>query len=71
MGPNPEEHIPCKRSKFGEKYWATTRFKEATDYKKECEKLKDAGLKVHVFYVDKSAIETGLDEVAKLTEGEC
>jgi hypothetical protein len=52
----------------GESFWAKTKFKEPTHYKKELNKIKDSSIKVHTFYVSEGP-EACFSEIATTTGG--
>jgi len=67
---NSPSEVISKRNGKGESYWKTTKFSVLTDYMKELNVLKERGVKVHAFFVDRHA-ENNFREIAKTTGGRC
>ena len=53
--PNTAHQIDEGRARFGEGYWAGTRFAQRTDWEAEARRLADRAIPVHAFYVDRDA----------------
>ena len=67
---NSELEVKMKRMwSHGNDYWTKSKFRQKTHYKVELEKLKKKNIKVHAFYVDKSA-KTNFREIADYTGGQ-
>jgi hypothetical protein len=68
-----EQQIEEYRQTYGgEDFWASTKFKEITNYKKELAKIKAKDIPVHAFYVSKypRCVEN-FTKIAKETGGKC
>ena len=57
-GPNTKKEVAYKRrERFGESYWSTTPFARTTHWEKELQKIAEANVTVHSFYVHSDARE--------------
>jgi hypothetical protein len=66
---NDEKLVDLGRKKYlGEVYWQTTKFVEKTHYLREIESLKQKGIRVHGFFVARSA-KVDFERIAKETGG--
>ncbi|KAL4489801.1 hypothetical protein ABPG72_022441 [Tetrahymena utriculariae] len=63
--------IKSYRNKYGgESYWKKTKYSQITDYKQEIEKLNNANIPIHCFYLHDRA-KSNFDEIAEFTGGKC
>jgi GTPase SAR1 family protein len=70
MPANTKQDVTAKRKRFGEDYWKDTKYRNATFAETELEKLKQANIPIHAFYVDRCARES-FEHFAKETNGRC
>ncbi|CAL6101133.1 Helicase-related_protein [Hexamita inflata] len=70
IGPTPDYDVQNKRNRLGEGYWQNTPFKNPTTATAELSKLKQKEIKVHAFYVERSAASS-FQHVANQTGGTC
>ena len=68
--PNTKSQVTQGRSRFGESYWANTRFNQPTYYEEEVKIFSEKNIPVHCYYVSEAA-ESSFRGIAEATKGTC
>lgn len=67
--PNDNKQLTTMRAKLRANYWESTRYRDPTTYRMECDKLKQKGVKVLACSTEHDAFST-YEDIAFRTEGD-